>query len=632
MSLSDFLQTFANPPKEFSLMPFWFWNDTLSEKEILRQIADFEAHGVYGFVIHPRMGLPKTQAWMSEALLGFMRVATLEAKRRGMRVILYDEGMYPSGSSCGQVVAANPEFAARCLDKVLIPQGSSPDFPKSWNLIARAQGPEGAFAVIDRPSGGVIRGLHYVDEDSSIEELPPAADILNPEAAASFIRHVYDRFAKEFGNEFGRTIMGIFTDEPNPVGRDVPALPGTKGILVEVNRILGYDFAPFLPDLFYERNAESLKRRQDYHRAVMRRLEETFFAPLSRWCEKHGLALMGHPGESTDIGMEKYFHIPGQDVVWRWVLPGKTSLEGPHATAAKCASSAMIHHKRRRNSNEIYGAYGHELSEDEMRWLASWCLVRGQNLLIPHAFYYSIRGPRFDERPPDVGPNAAWWPDYKSFADFCRRLSWLNTDSVHLAKVAILASSTELPERAAKICYENQWDFNYLESRHLGNDVVVDEQGLHIAGMHYQVLMVDGDCGTESLGEKSKSILARLAKSSRLVFFQSKANVAGEWAKGAGFAETSYELLGSLDSKADKALNLEKAFPGLRVRHFEKDGIRLALLFNEGSEDFNGEIIFCGKKDFALLDPFVGKMVSRPEGSLQIKSHEMKVLLDESRI
>lgn len=610
-------------------MPFWFWNDTLSEKEILRQIADFETHGVYGFVIHPRMGLPKTQGWMSEALLGFMRVAIDEAKRRGMRVILYDEGMYPSGSSCGQVVAANPEHAARGLDKVLIPPGASLDIPKSWNLIARAEGPEGSFAVLDRPSGGVIRGLHYVDEKSSLEELPPAADILNPEAAASFIRHVYDRFAEAFGNEFGKTIMGIFTDEPNPVGRDVQLLPGTKNILAEINRILGYDFTPFLPDLFYERNVESPGRRQDYHRAVMRRLEETFYAPLSEWCERHGLALMGHPGESTDIGMEKYFHVPGQDVVWRWVLPGKTALEGPHAAAAKCASSAMVHHGRRRNSNEIYGAYGHELTEAEMHWLASWCLVRGQNLLIPHAFYYSIRGPRFDERPPDVGPNAVWWSNYKTFADFCRRLSWLNTDSLHRAKVAILTSSTELPEAAAKICYEHQWDFNYLESRHLENDVAVDEDGLHLAGMRYEVLIVEDGCGAENLSEKGKNFLARMSKAGRLVVFHPHSDPAREWDRLAVRAENDAELVSFLEAKSKREIKTETPAPGLRIRYLEKAGVRLALLFNEGSENFFGKIVFNQREDFSFFDPYTGKSHSHSGEKIAIKSHEMKVFFRE---
>ena len=33
---------FKDPPREFTVMPFWFWNDKLDEKEIARQIASFE--------------------------------------------------------------------------------------------------------------------------------------------------------------------------------------------------------------------------------------------------------------------------------------------------------------------------------------------------------------------------------------------------------------------------------------------------------------------------------------------------------------------------------------------------------------------------------------------------------------
>ena len=104
-----------DPPKEFSLAPFWFWNDTLTEAELSRQLDDFEAHGVHAFVIHPRAGLPTDTGWMSPKLLGFMRFAVEQAARRGMWVILFDEGMYPSGSSSGQVVAENPAYRTRGL-------------------------------------------------------------------------------------------------------------------------------------------------------------------------------------------------------------------------------------------------------------------------------------------------------------------------------------------------------------------------------------------------------------------------------------------------------------------------------------------------------------------------------------
>jgi len=63
-----FLNGWLNPPAEFSQAPFWFWNDGLSEEEIVRQLDDFRAHGVYGFVIHPRVGLQRSIGWMSDRM------------------------------------------------------------------------------------------------------------------------------------------------------------------------------------------------------------------------------------------------------------------------------------------------------------------------------------------------------------------------------------------------------------------------------------------------------------------------------------------------------------------------------------------------------------------------------------
>jgi len=213
-------ESWRQPPREFSVMPFWFWNDDLDEREIVRQIEDMEAHGVYGFVIHPRVGLPRELGWMSERLLHYYAVAIEEARRRGMSVVLYDEGMYPSGSSSGQVVAANPAFQCRGL--ALVEDGAA--LPPDANVVATVPRAGGRLiTVIDRPVDSFIRGLHYAgqrpDGEGPAEDEPPAADILNPDAVAAFIRLVYDGFAARFGHYFGTTIPAIFTDEPAPLGR-----------------------------------------------------------------------------------------------------------------------------------------------------------------------------------------------------------------------------------------------------------------------------------------------------------------------------------------------------------------------------------------------------------------------------
>jgi len=617
---------FVDPPREFSVMPFWFWNDTLKADEIIRQIKDFDEHGVYGFVIHPRMGLPMNMKFLSPEMLGLTKVAIEEAERRNMKVILYDEGSYPSGSCEGQVVARNPAHAARGLAKIDLKSGEELNLAKDMNLItidARSDGQR--FAVVEGPSEGRIRGLHWIDEEKDKEDLPMAGDILNPEAVTSFIELVYDRFADNFKQHFGKTVIAIFTDEPNPLGRGNKKgmVPGNAKLLPQINRILGYDFMPYFADLWYENSPDWQKHRTDYNRAVAICMEENYYGRLSKWCESHGIALTGHPAGSMDLGAQKYFQIPGQDLVWRYVEPGEKALNGEHSTLAKNASSAMVHLNRRRNSNELYGAYGHNLTYNEMVWLANWCFVRGQNLLYPHAFYYSVRGARFNERPPDVGPHAKWWDNYKSFADACRRLSWLNNDSRQVCEIAILGDANWLPDQAPKVCFQNQHDFNYLELNHLVSDAVTDADGVHLAGMNYKTVILDG---LSNLPEKVVPVLHKLEETGRLIIYGDSPFLS-VFPK-AILAKNPEDLQTSIEKRIEPDLLLNPSSVNIRYRHVLKEGIHYYILFNEQETSVTTKVKIPLKGVQYWLDEItaVGQKAKIDE-PIEFEPHELKILM-----
>ena len=617
---------FIDPPREFSVMPFWFWNDTLKADEIVRQIKDFDEHGVYGFVIHPRMGLPMAMKFLSPEMLGLMKVAIEEAERRNMKVILYDEGSYPSGSCEGQVVARNPAHAARGLAKIDLKPGEELLLVKNWNLVTISKRTDGQrFAVVEGPSEGHIRGLHWTDEEKEKEDLPLAGDILNPEAVTSFIELVYDRFADNFKQHFGKTVIAIFTDEPNPLGRGSKKgmVPGNAKLLPQINRILGYDFMPHFADLWYENSPDWKKHRADYNRAVAICMEENYYGRLSKWCESHGIALTGHPAGSMDLGAQKYFQIPGQDLVWRYVEPGEKALNGEHSTMAKNASSAMVHLKRRRNSNELYGAYGHNLTYDEMVWLANWCFVRGQNLLYPHAFYYSVRGARFNERPPDVGPHAKWWDDYKPYADACRRLSWLNTDSRQVCDIAILGDANWLPDQAAKVCFQNQHDFNYLELNHLVSDAVTNAEGVHLAGMNYKTVILDS---LSNLPEKVIPELHKLEQNGRLIIYDDS-RYASVFPK-AILAKNPKALLTEIEKRRKPDLMLNPSSMNIRYRHVIKEGIHYYILFNEEGNSVTTKVNIPIKGERYWLDEntALAKKTINDE-LIDFEPHELKILM-----
>jgi hypothetical protein len=615
------------PRREHTLVPFWFWNDRLEEAEILRQIADFEAHGVHGFVLHPRVGLPRDTGWMSPRLLGFMRLAIEEAARRGVTVFLYDEGMYPSGSSSGQVVATDPRFRCRGLDHRVLDAQAGPELGPDEQLVAVVPRRDGRrIVVFDRPVDAVIRGLHYVEDDpprrpgpddlsrpgsprpDPPEDSPPAADLLNPDAVACFIRLVYDGYYDAFGSHFGRTITAIFTDEPMLLGRlreKTALVPGTSGILAHVSAHLGYDLTPHLPALWYDDEPDALRQRRAFHRAVEARLETTYYEPLRRWCTAHGVSLTGHPAAPDDLGHLRHFHIPGQDVVWRQILPGTPSaLEGAESTQAKCSSSAMVHLGRQRNANEFCGAFGHQLTFDEMKWLADWLLVRGVNLLVPHAFYYSVRGPRIDERPPDVGPHSPWWGGFGTFADYAARLCGMNTDGRHVCEVAVLGLADELPWRAARALFESQVDFNYLEARHLWEDATVGGDGIRIRGMHYRALVLDG----VEPPSRAAAAIATLDRAGRLV----------RWPA---------DGLTAIERLAPRDVRLTPAQPDVRFRHVRRDGVHHHLFFNEGSGDVRADVQVAAAGARLWLDPWRGTALPDADvRRLELRPHETRVL------
>lgn len=626
---------FVDPPAEFTPMPFWFWNDELSREEIVRQIREFHAHEVDGFVLHPRMGLPRTMPYLSDAYFEMAEAAVAEAAKLGMRVILYDEGMYPSGSACGKVVERNPEFASRGLrmeehacraDRgafVEIPVALAPGESlvsaqavrkrsesaiDAASVIVLDRGHEGGsvsfmppdagdwsvLLFIDAPSRGTIRGVHPGQDDGE-PDAPLAADLLNPEAVQAFIEITHEAYYRKLSRYFGTTVLAMFTDEPDLLGRGHAAglKPWTRGFKDEY--LAGGGREQDLPLLWLDAGdapAAQAQARDAYASMIRERLSRTYYKPLADWCEAHGIGLTGHPAGSDDIGLLEHFHIPGQDVVWRYIAPEDgTSLTGVHSTMGKCSSDAARHRGRRRNMNECFGVcgigHGWMLTADNMKWYLDWLFVRGVNLISPHAFYYSIRGERRDERPPDVGPNNIWWPEYSRFSRYIKRMSWLMTDSANGAEVAVLARAGELPWRIVKPLYERQIEFNYLEESLLGDTGACEckDGALEIAGYRYTAILIENG---ERLAASTWRRLEEFAKQGGLV-----AELTDE---GAGTAADIGQVrFGTAEQVSDALAGIygrdpvfEPRSDALRISRVTKNGMTFYVIVNEGEAGYEG--------------------------------------------
>jgi hypothetical protein len=632
-ALLDALTGRAELPADYGAMAFWFWNDDLEEAGLLRQVRAFRDGGFGGVVIHPRVGLSARIGYLTPEYFRLVRRVVDECAALGLRVILYDEGSYPSGSACGLVVAENPAFAARAL--VLQKKDVSGPYRGYWRVadgrsltsypvcaaVGRVMGgaidPESvqllpigerglvrldlgpgewrAMACLDVPSGGTIRGA-LPEEDDRQATAPPAGDIMNPDAVAAFIRLTHDAYASTLKDHFGSTVLAMFTDEPSPMGRGARrgAMPYTGGFTERVAERLDWSVErtlAWLPALWEDYGPETEQFREAFVAAVEARIDAVFYRAQAEWCERHGLALTGHPHSSNDMRSLARFHWPGQDAVWRWVLPGETALSGEHSVSAKAATSAARASGRRRIATELFGAYGWQLSLDEAKWLIDWHLARGNNLFIPHACFYSVRDGRAFESEPDLALHNCWWPHFRHLLAYVRRMSWLLTDCEHVCDVAIAGVGHALPSAAAASLYQRQIDFLYVDEDALARARIRDGS-LQVGTQRYRSVIVEE--GT-MLAPEAAARLRELRDAGGVVLT----------VPATAEAEALLQVL-----PAD--VRLDPPNPDLRMIHVRKDGADVYALFNEGEHTIEGALTLVTAGTWQVVDPLRGT-VDRPQ-------------------
>lgn len=669
-SADELRKQFLEPGDDYSPIPFWFWNGRMEREEILRQIHDFHSKGVAGFVIHPRLGLSEETPYLSDIYMELVEAAVEEAERLHMKVILYDEAMYPSGSAMGMVVRDNPAFASRGLKMVELPCDGSSEYSvtlQEGETLVSAQAvakrsereidpdrvvpleagdhsvtfcpPDGGswsvLLFVETFSKGVIRGVYFGQDDVN-PNAPPSADLLNPAATETFIRLTHEAYYKKLSRFFGSTVIAMFTDEPNIMGRGpIRGLnPWTDGFLGYAGRF-GFK-EERLPALWFEVGSLTAEARAAYTKAVNAKLAESFYRPLSLWCENHGIQLTGHPGGSDEIGLLDLFQLPGQDVVWRYIEPGEgKAIHGPHSTLGKCSSDAARHRGRRRNLNECFGAcfknrLGWYFTADEMKWYMDWLFVRGVNMLVPHAFYYSIEGKRRDERPPDVGPNSIWWPHYSIISGYMKRMSWVMTDSVNAAQIAILCEEDRLPWEIAIPLYTNQLEFNYLEERLFVDSCELRGGAACIGEYSYPVILVDRP---ERFEEKTRRKLEDFARSGGTVIVAvDGASQKTDQASGTAASVISAavytgisELPAFIDRLVPRDVALSPPAPDIRCSHVRKGGSHLYVLVNEGESRWEGIVELGTSGSVEKWDAWANETSVQPVLPMSDRSQSMRV-------
>ncbi len=103
-------------------------------------------------------------------------------------------------------------------------------------------------------------------------------DLLNPETVKTFIEFSYKPYLERYKDEMGKSVPGIFTDEPQVSPRSwgtYPAMSFSPVIPDQFKKMHGYDLIPNIPSLF-DTVGNFRKIRYDYYQTISRCFEESF--------------------------------------------------------------------------------------------------------------------------------------------------------------------------------------------------------------------------------------------------------------------------------------------------------------------------------------------------------------------
>lgn len=482
---------FRNPGNGFRIMPFWFWNGKMEDAEIERQIREMADKGVGGFFICPRQGLQIP--YLSERWFAKVRTAILAAKEAGLQVWLYDEYPYPSGIAGGEVTLLHPDAkhktlvvkqtraAAGELVKLELPWAKvlsakavplAEDGTYKWqeavdiaDYIGNIQ-TEPVFQKTGLTTYNQKRFFTYntryalewqspadsgvwevmVYQEEEIQDFKYYGTYVDPchrEAMATFIRLTHERYARYFGEEFGGTVKGMFTDEVGLLG-SIPWSPRLEDAFLARN---GYSLIAHLPAITHEAYPDAPRIRYDYYQTVHELMTGSYHKQVYDWCEQHGLQYVAEV-PSFRMTTQRFSHIPGGDSAHEklgrslpWVL---RRYAASFRDNPKMASSIARQLGRERCLDECFHSVGWSMNLQDAKWMIDRMAAMGTNMYTFHAFFYTVDGLTQHDAPPSQFYQNPYWPNFKGLADYAARLSYIMSVGTADIRIALLDPTTSM--------------------------------------------------------------------------------------------------------------------------------------------------------------------------------------------
>ncbi len=626
-----------------------------------------------------------------------MDIVLDEAKSRDMKVWILDDRHFPTGYANGLIEKKYPErkkqylacstadiFGARhtlTLDvkRMCKPAigfweiGNPVDYAERENntllaLVALRFAEGGAFqeeavdltaccvggrAVFTLPEGQWrVHALYRTRTDGGDETY---INMLDSVSAHTQIEGVYEAHYARYAGQFGKTIAGFFSDEPQlgnlrdqafdtRLGRPKMPLPWS-GELEELLRARwGGRFGTMLPLLFAptaERREEP-QARYDYMDCVSRLYAKNFARPIGEWCRAHGVEYIGHVVEDNSVhsrlglGAAHWFRaMEGQDMAGIDVIGGQYCFGAPvqerkgmvtadgaffHYALGKLGASAghLDPRKQGRTMCELFGAYGWGFGVRNMQYLLDHLLSKGVNRLVPHAFSMA-------EYPdPDCPPHFyarghnPQFPFFAALMRYANRLCGMFSGGTHVSSVAVLYDAEldwageRMPmQDLCRALTEAQIEFDIV-SLDMLRDLAsyhgrVSGGALELNGVRFGALLVPrADFVPQDLlrfAESHAGFPVFFVGGRPLGVLRDAGGAAPDPVGPEALPVLPLETLAeALQERGMAPLRAEPPFPGLNLYHYKKDGNRYFLMNDSAGAAYSGTLYLPAERPLAFYD------------------------------
>ncbi|MBN8460739.1 MAG: hypothetical protein J0M04_23150 [Verrucomicrobia bacterium] len=451
------------------------------------------------------------------------------AKKHGLKLWIFDEKWWPSQGVGGRVP---PRYAAKRLVASAVKADGSGGFEQDgFSGECYIGAVAGRLADDDSIDGASLLDLApFVHDGKLIWKAPPgrwqvmkftheqapglgqgggrqlSVDGMSQDCVQWFLQTVYQPHYDRYREDFGKTIVGFFYDEPETRG---DWGTGLNTVLAEH----GVDWKTAYVGYKFRLSGDGGQAaRFAYLDARAETWGRTMYGMTTKWCEARGVKSIGHFMEHGTLyrhqdfcagdlmRVQKYSSMGGIDAVFSQFKMGERAAnDAPCWQTPKLGSSVTHAYGKTEDVTmcEIFGARGQDLTYPEMKWWADAMHVAGVNFLIPHSF--NPRAPYDTDCPPYFynGGFEPRFPLYRVFADYTSRLSVMLTGGRHVAPVALVTPGQSAhvgkfipPERISENLQDALYDCDWIPYEVLEKEMKTGGSELHLRAESYKILFL----------------------------------------------------------------------------------------------------------------------------------------------